>query len=197
MVAAHIDERSDDRDMEGLMADVATILPLPPEVNASALSQLKPEQIEDRLIELTETLYEEREKEHGSDNMRVLERILMIRTMDNLWVEHLTAMENMRQEAGWQTLRQMKAVDAYKNMGYEQFQMLMDTIRHDVTHAIFHVGITRQAPPPQVTTPMAQVAAAARAGGGSPQPRHAGKKIGRNDPCPCGSGKKYKHCHGR
>ncbi len=192
IVAAHIDERTDDRDMEGLMADVATILPLPPEVNADALSQLKPKQIEDRLIEQTETLYEEREKEHGSDNMRVLERILMIRTMDNLWVEHLTAMENMRQEAGWQTLRQVRAVDAYKSEGYKQFQTLLSTIQHDVVHAIYHAGIAKR----EVTTPVSQAAAV---GGGSKKQRLkvGGSKVGRNDPCPCGSGKKYKKCCGR
>ena len=193
MVAAHIgDERSGDWDVEGLIADVATILPLPPEVNVGTLSQMKPKQMEDRLIELTETQYEEREKEHGLDNMRVLERLVMLRTMDNLWVEHLTAMENMRQEAGWQTLRQIRAVDAYKRMGYEQFQVLQSTIQHDVVHTIYHVGIVKK----EAATPVSQ---AAGGGDGSKkqQLKVGGKKIGRNDPCPCGSGKKYKKCCGR
>jgi preprotein translocase subunit SecA len=112
-------------------------------------------------------------------------------------VEHLTTMEQMRMEAGWQTLRQVKAVDAYKNEGYKQFQVLLDTIQHDVAHTIYHVGITRQQAPQQAPSIMAQVAAGG-AGGGQKQPeRTASKKIGRNEPCPCGSGKKYKHCHGK
>ncbi|GAI58953.1 unnamed protein product, partial [marine sediment metagenome] len=141
MVAAHIPaERGIDWDIEGLLADVSTIFPIPPELNANALSQLKLEQIEDKLIERAEAQYEAREKELGSDNMRMLERLVMLRIIDSLWVEHLTMMEDMRLQAGWQTLRQVKAVDAYKNEGYKQFQVLLSTIQHDVVHSIYHVG---------------------------------------------------------
>ncbi|MFC1941294.1 preprotein translocase subunit SecA [Chloroflexota bacterium] len=190
------DEYNDGWDIEGLIAEVATILPLPPEINAEALSSLKPRQIVERLSEQAETLYQQREQEIGSENIRVLERLIMLRTIDSLWIEHLTAMESMRLEAGWQTLRQVKAVDAYKNKGYEQFQILLSTIQHDVSHAIYHVGLVRQESHQRAPTPMAQVAAVG-AGSSRPMSQRAGKKIGRNDPCPCGSGKKYKHCCGR
>ncbi len=195
VVATHIlDERGVDWDLEGLIAEIGTIFPLPPAINADALSQLKPEQIEAKLIELAEALYEDREKELGSDNMRMVERRLMLHTMDSLWVEHLTIMEQKREEAGWQTLRQVRAVDAYKNVGYKQFQELLSTIRHDLTHTIYHVNIVRREAPQPAPSPMAQVAS----GGKSKQRmKVGGKKIGRNDPCPCGSGKKYKHCCGR
>ena len=66
----------------------------------------------------------------GADNTRILERLIMLRTIDNLWVEHLTAMEHMRLDAGWQTLRQVRAVDAYKSKGYEQFQELLVHLNH-------------------------------------------------------------------
>jgi len=105
-------------------------------------------------------------------------------------------MEQMRLEAGWQTLRQVKAVDAYKNEGYKQFQVLLDTIRHDVAQTIFHVGIKQEAPQ-RVQSAMAQVADGRATGASKQRQKVAGKKIGRNDPCPCGSGKKYKHCCGR
>jgi preprotein translocase subunit SecA len=133
----------------------------------------------------------------------------MLRTIDSLWVEHLTAMEQMRQEAGWQSLRQIRPVDAYRNQGYRQFQLLLETIKHDVARTIFHVGLVKQEIRRPVSTPAGQ--AASRQAGGSPilqrtpvaagaasrRPKAGGKKIGRNDPCPCGSGKKYKHCCGR
>jgi preprotein translocase subunit SecA len=210
------DERGIDWDIEGLLADVSTIFPLSPELNADALSQLKPKQIEDRLIEQAKAQYEAKEKELGSDNMRVLERLVMLRIIDSLWVEHLTTMEQMRLEAGWQTLRQVKAVDAYKSEGYKQFQVLLSTIQHDVAHTIYRVGLVRKETP----TPVAQ-GVAARGGGAAPaqvaasgdggampvpaaatgSSQHkikvSGKKVGRNDPCPCGSGKKYKKCCGR
>ncbi len=197
VVATHIlDERGVDWDLEGLIAEIGTIFPLPPAINADALSQLKAEQIEAKLIELAEALYEDREEELGSDNMRMVERRLMLHTMDSLWVEHLTIMEQKRQEAGWQTLRQVRAVDAYKNVGYKQFQELLSTIRHDLVHTIYHVSIVKREAPQPAPSPMAQVAS----GGGSKSKKRlkvGGKKIGRNDPCPCGSGKKYKHCCGR
>ena len=192
------DEYGNDRDVEGLIAEVSSILPLPPELNADGLASLKPEQIEEKLTEQTEALYQQREEELGAENMRVLERLIMLRTIDSLWIEHLTTMEHMRVEAGWQTLRQVKAVDAYKNMGYKQFEELLATIQHDVAHTIYHAGLVRQETPQGEPSVMARVAAASRSGGSKPQPvRTAGKKIGRNEPCPCGSGKKYKHCCGR
>jgi len=200
IISAHIgDERGDGWDTESLLADVSTILPLPPELNASTLSSLKLRDIEESLIEQAEAVYNQREEELGPENMRVLERLIMLRTMDSLWIEHLTAMEYMRLEAGWQSLRQVKAVDAYKNRGYEQFQLLLDTIRHDVARTIFHVSIVKKEAPRQAESPMVKVTAGAGAAVATRNRKQkvGGKKIGRNDPCPCGSGKKYKYCHGR
>jgi len=194
IVATHTAEPGDGWNIEGLLADVATIFPPPPAINASALSQMKPREIEDRLVEQAEALYEEREKKLVSDNMRVLERLVMLRIIDSLWVEHLTAMEHMRLEAGWQTLRQVRAVDAYKSEGYKQFQTLLSTIQHDVVHTIYHVGIVKREAPQGVPSPTAQVASGSRS---SKRLKAGGKKVGRNAPCPCGSGKKYKHCCGR
>ena len=197
MVAAHIaDEHGIGWDIDGLMADVATISPLPPALKADDFLEMKPKQIEAKLIALAEAQYEEREKALGAENMRVLERLVMLRIMDKLWVEHLTAMEEMRQQAQWQTLRQTRAVDAYKRSGYQQFQTLLDTIQHDVVHTIYHVSIVKKEAPAQAPSPMAQ-AAGRTVAGSQPRQRVGGRKIGRNEPCPCGSGKKYKHCCGR
>jgi len=197
MVATHIaDEHGIGWDIDGLMADVATISPLPPALKADEFLEMKPKQMEAKLVELAEAQYEEREKALGAENMRVLERLVMLRIMDKLWVEHLTAMEEMRQQAQWQTLRQTRAVDAYKRSGYQQFQTLLDTIQHDVVHTIYHVNIVKKEAPAQAPSPMAQ-AAGRTVAGSQPRQRVGGRKIGRNEPCPCGSGKKYKHCCGR
>ncbi len=193
--------------MPALIKKVSTIFPLPPELNAGALAQLKPPQITDKLIEQAEALYEEREKDIGSDIMRDVEKRVMLHYIDSLWIEHLTAMEDMRLEAGWQTLRQVKAVDAYKNIGYERFQKLLNTIKSEVAHTIYRVSIKREAPTPvtqgvaarggEASTDQA-TASPVTAAGSRPQPARVGsKKVGRNDPCPCGSGKKYKKCCGR
>jgi preprotein translocase subunit SecA len=195
IIAEHIGTRTNDEwDMAGLMADINIVFPLPKDVTAETLAQLNPESMEKKLIELAWAAYEQKEKDTGSQDMRLLERLVMLRIMDSLWIEHLTAMENMRQEANWQTLRQVKAVDAYKSQGYQQFQLLMDTIRQDVARTVFHVNIRRE-DDRKVSTPLSKVAGNAS----KPvkiAPKVAGKKVGRNDPCPCGSGKKYKHCCG-
>ena len=127
--------------------------------------------------------------------MRILERLLMLHIIDSLWVEHLTNMEDMRLQAGWDQLQQIKAVDAYRIKGNQQFEELKATIERDVVHTIFQVAIKKE----RVARPAPS--AMARASGReniNKQPVNAGnKKPGRNDPCPCGSGKKYKHCCGK
>jgi preprotein translocase subunit SecA len=185
-------------DINGLIGEMATIMPLPSSLNASALSQMKAEEIEDKLIKWAETLYQEKEKETGSESMRVLERLVMLRIMDGLWVDHLTEMEHERLQAGWAGLRQERSVDAYKKAGHNLFQNLLASIQHDVAHTIYRVGFAKKESPQEAPSAMAQ--ASGRGDGSGPKKpklKVAGKKIGRNDPCPCGSGKKYKHCCGR
>jgi len=182
-------------DIPGLLADVGTIIPVPPSLTEKILVEMKPKEIEQKFIEVSEALYEQREKDIGAEQMRTLERLVMLQIIDRLWVEHLTSMENERLQAGWAGLRQMKSTDAYKMIGGEKWEDLKHYIRHDVAHTVFHVNI-KQREAPQPESPMAK--AVARSGNGSKQKKAVGgKKIGRNEPCPCGSGKKYKHCCGR
>jgi preprotein translocase subunit SecA len=189
-------EYGDSWDVNGLVGEVSTILPLPPALNAAALSQMRPKEIEDKLIELAEAFYEQREKELGAENMRVVERLVMLRTIDSLWVEHLTAMENMRQGIGLVAVGQRDPLVAYKTEGHNQFQNLLSAIRQGVAQTIYHVGLVKREAPQTAPSPMAK-AAVNRGDISKQKPKVGGKKIGRNDPCPCGSGKKYKHCCGR
>ncbi len=196
MAAAHLADEHEP-DLEGLISDMATIFPLPAEINSQALSQMKSEQIEERLLKHSEALYDEREKEMGPDNMRVLERLIMLRTIDTLWIEHLTAIDYIRQGIGLHAVAQRDPLVAYKRESHRMFQDLMAAIQHDVVHTIYHASITRKEAPQQVSSPMAQLAAVGAGGGKKQQTRVSGKKVGRNDPCPCGSGKKFKKCHGK
>jgi preprotein translocase subunit SecA len=196
LVSEYIGNRPNDEwNAEGLVSALNGIFPVPKDITATQLAVLTPEDIERQLQEAVRAAYEEKEKVTGAQDMRMLERLVMLRIIDDLWVEHLTAMENARQESNWQTLRQVKAVDAYKNQGYQNFQLLLDTIRQEVARMIFHVNIKREEDK-KVSTPISRAAGAANQ---APKnvPRVGGHKIGRNDPCPCGSGKKYKLCCGR
>jgi preprotein translocase subunit SecA len=173
------DERADQWDLDGLVAGANAILPLPPYLSKDAISKMSRKEVEQKLEEYAESLYEEREKELGPQNMRVVERLVMLRAFDSRWVEHLTAMENMRQSIGLQSLAQRDPLVAYKTQGHEAFQELMAGVQHDIVHMIYHVGIVKQEKPKErEKVPVAQ-------------------HLGRNDPCPCGSGKKYKKCCGK
>ncbi|MFC1899589.1 preprotein translocase subunit SecA [Chloroflexota bacterium] len=186
-------ERGAEQNYEELITDIAAIFPLPPEITADSLSKMKVEQIESTLIEQAEALYEQREAEMGETDIRILERLVMLHTIDDLWREHLTAMDSMRREAGWQQLRQIRPLDAYKKEGYRQFQLLLSTIQHNVARTIYHIGLvkkeSRQKAPAMVH--------AGNSDSPGKQPKVKGKKVGRNEPCPCGSGKKFKHCCGK
>jgi preprotein translocase subunit SecA len=103
----------------------------------------------------------------------------MLRAFDTRWVEHLTAMENMRESIGLQSLAQKDPLVAYKTQGHGAFQELMAGLQRDIVHMIYHVGIVKHEKPKER------------------EKVPAGKGIGRNDPCPCGSGKKYKKCCGK
>jgi len=174
-------------DLEGLASDVGDIMPLPSNF-ASSLSQMGRDEIADKLLEHANSLYEQKERELGAENMRILERLVMLRTMDRLWVDHLTAMENMRQGIGLHAVGHRDPLVMYKQEGHAMFQSLLSGIEHDVVHTIYKVSIAKEGA--AVPSPMAEAA-------GRREAVPAGKKVGRNDPCPCGSGKKYKKCCGR
>ncbi len=189
-------------DIESLVGELATFFLLPPDLNAETLSQMSAGEIKDSLLDQAETLYEQKEKDVGAENMRIMERLLLLRIIDSLWVEHLTAMEHMRQGIGLQATAQRDPLVAYKREGHTMFQTLMAAIQHDIAHVIYRANITKKGETPQGQTaqPPTPVAAAAQAQTGGESRKRLkvkGKKVGRNDPCPCGSGKKYKHCCGR
>jgi preprotein translocase subunit SecA len=119
----------------------------------------------------------------------------MLQIIDKLWVEHLTTMERERIQASWQTLRQMKSADAYKMSGHQQFGQLKENIQREVANVIFHVSLMQRSDKaPQ--SPMTKANMGSK-GDSNPKAASGNQKVGRTDPCPCGSGKKYKHCHGK
>jgi len=195
MVTRHAASEDGHVDAEGLLREVGTVMPLPPDATPEALAAMKPDEIAERLDTLARAYYEAREKEYGPELMRQIERLVMLRTIDTLWVDHLTAMENMREGIGLEAVAQHDPLVAYKTRGHEQFARLLEDIKHDVARTIFKVRVEKKQTPP-VSTPMAK-AAVNRNAPTKTTPRVAGQKVGRNDLCPCGSGKKYKHCCGK
>ena len=190
-------------DLELLLEECAAIFRLPDEANAESLEERSAEELEALLLDEAEAAYEQREEELGLDGMRLLERLLLMQAIDRLWVEHLTAMDEMRQGIGLQAYGQQDPLVAYKREAHDMWGQLLENINHNVVHAIYHVAVTTQAPSASPVTIGAASDASSRLNenrpGQSALPAAKaadGKKLGRNDPCHCGSGKKYKKCHG-
>ncbi len=128
--------------------------------------------------------------------MRELERVILLRVVDENWMEHIDAMDDLRRGIGLRGYGNTKPIDAYKQEGFEMFDAMINGIKAEVTRRILVAEVKR----PEESVQRRRVARESlnNVGGESEKPQPIRKtKIGRNDPCPCGSGKKYKYCHGR
>ena len=152
------------------------------------------------------TAYEEKEKRFGEPMLRQLEKIIMLQTIDTLWKDHLLNMDHLKEGIGLRGYGQKNPLQEYQKEGYDMFEDMIHRKEEDVVQKLFTVELARESVAPQVELqqPRAQRMVlshgnepiAARPSGGS-APKRDGEKVGRNDPCPCGSGKKYKRCHGK
>ena len=143
------------------------------------------------LYDKAEEEYERLEAEHSVDVQRMVERLVMLHVVDRLWIEHLTGMDDMRQGIGLQAYGQRDPLVAYKTEGYQAFQQLLQNIEYDVAHLIYTAR-----PTPALIRPVIQPGFTNHPAEQGTVRKKSERKIGRNDPCPCGSGKKYKNCHG-
>ncbi len=159
------------------------------------------QQVVDRALEDGAAAYDLREEELTPEVMRQVERSVMLSIIDNKWRDHLSEMDYLRAGIGLRAMGQRDPLTEYQREGYDMFAEMVDSVRLDSVKYLYHVQI---APPraqaPRIQTVPAGVGApVATAAGGGPavqRPVSVGDKIGRNDPCPCGSGNKYKRCHG-
>ena len=202
LVNRHMSARDmEDRNYAGLLAELRVVFPnLPPDLDSEeALQELSPADVEELLLEHADQSYADREEQMSGENMRILERLLMLRSIDVHWVHHLTAMEGLRQGVGLHAVGQRDPLIMYKTQGHRMFQDMLQKVQSDVARSVYQASLgpangtrAQAAPPPSgaMASPMAKVNPKGR--GGTP----ASRKVGRNDACPCGSGKKYKRCHG-
>ncbi|MEE8443677.1 MAG: preprotein translocase subunit SecA [Dehalococcoidia bacterium] len=209
LVATHTGGQArEDWTLDALEADLLTIMPLPAELKNESLAAKETGEIQEALLTHVETLYQEREDEIGADQMRAIERLVMLRIIDSHWLEHLTAMQNLRESTGLYAYGQRDPLVMYKKDSHELFDELLARIQHDIVHTIFHVVPVQDGatPTPMSSRNLARAAAnsavsrpsvmASVVGNRRAEANSGVRKVGRNDPCPCGSGKKYKRCHG-
>ncbi|OPX88034.1 MAG: preprotein translocase subunit SecA [Pelotomaculum sp. PtaB.Bin104] len=150
------------------------------------------QELQSYLTALSREKYEAREQEIGPVTMRDIERVVMLRIVDEKWMDHLDAMDQLREGIGLRAYGQKDPLVEYKFEGYDMFQNMIDSIQEEVVRYIFRVNVVQ---PEQQKKRV--VVENRYSDDGPKQPVRKESKIGRNDPCPCGSGKKFKKCCGR
>ncbi len=175
---------------------------------------LHEETLRARILEEIEKAYAEKEKQTGSAVMRHVEKAIMLQVLDTMWKEHLASMDYLRQSIGLRGYAQKNPKQEYKREAFEMFQALVERFKREVNSILSRIQVRAEADVEAVEAQRRQRApmkfehpstAAPGNGDGAPRPGpdaqapyvRGQRKIGRNEPCPCGSGKKFKHCHGR
>ena len=196
------DERvpSDEWDFKGLNEAIYKQfnLRLPP-LDTETLDGLNADGLAQLITEEASKYYEEREQAIGAEDFRQLERIVMLQTVDNLWKDHLLSMDHLKEGIGLRGYAQQNPLLVYKKEGFDMFQDMISRIKEETIGILFRVQLAEPQEIQEIHKPREQKLTFS--GSGEQQKKkpvkRVVKKIGRNAPCPCGSGKKYKKCCGR
>ena len=190
--------------LDELIKDAESIYAPTGRLKLDELEEMSRDEVQEFLNQMAEESYAQREQLFGEANMRELEKIIMLRVVDNRWMEHLDRMDMLREGIGLLAYGQRNPLIEYKIKGHEMFGQMIDSIQNDIASLIFRVNIITQEQQEAMEREAQQRMAAAKQTHGDQsddavkkQPVKNGEKVGRNDPCPCGSGKKYKNCCGR
>ncbi|EKS4343364.1 preprotein translocase subunit SecA [Clostridium sporogenes] len=163
-------------------------------VNVKDLSNLSDEEIKEKLLEAVENIYNHKEKEIGEEQIREIERVILLRVVDTKWMDHIDDMDHLKQGIGLRAYRQQDPVQAYQFEGSEMFEEMIYNIKVDTVRYLFHVEVEKA---PEREKVAKETSTNYDEDSVKKQPIKKENRIGRNDLCPCGSGKKYKNCCGR
>ena len=164
--------------------------------DAEGLENLEPGEVIDFLKTRAQKIYEQREKEFTEPIMREVERMVLLKNVDTQWMDHIDAMDELQKGIRLRAYGQHDPVVEYRSEGFDMFDAMIDTIREDTARMILTVRLkTKEAPQREAVAK--ETGTTSSDTPAKKQPVKNGKKPGRNDPCPCGSGKKYKKCCGR
>jgi preprotein translocase subunit SecA len=160
--------------------------------------------LRDRILDEIEDLYRAKEKQYGTEIIRHLEKVIMLQTLDTQWKEHLAEMDYLRQGIGLRGYAQKNPKQEYKREAFDMFTTMLDRVKAEVVTVLAKVQLREESEVDELEARQMAASQSASNAQRSEQPPVAAKpfirdqpKIGRNDPCHCGSGKKYKQCHGK
>jgi preprotein translocase subunit SecA len=221
LVGEHVPAKAyaDQWDIDGLAAQVKAIFGLEPPLQAWADEEgVDDEIIRERLLAEVDGQVAAKAERYGPETMRTIEKQILLQTIDQNWRDHLVTLDHLRSVVGFRGYAQRDPLNEYKSEAFQLFDTLLTKLRSDVTRMLAHVQVMTQEEQQAMIAELqaraqAQAARAAQAAAapalamanGDPAPARGVDPAdpatwghsGRNDPCPCGSGKKYKHCHGR
>ena len=163
-------------------------------LEVEGLETLQGEELIEKIYEIALAIYKEKEEVITPERMREIERIILLQCVDNHWIDHIDAMDQLRQGIGLRALGQQDPVIAYKLEGFNMFDEMVDQIRQDTVRYLFGITIEKQPTERKQIVDVDNIEAPTDE---PKQPVVKETKVGRNDPCPCGSGKKYKNCCGK
>ncbi|MDO4662059.1 MAG: preprotein translocase subunit SecA [Tissierellia bacterium] len=198
-------------EMTGLLNHLQTLALPVDRLHFENINDYDQKKMIDYIYEESLKKYNEKEEEFGEEQMRELERIIILRVVDTKWMDHIDTMDQMRQEIGVRAMGNEDPVRAYTNEGYEMFEEMTKAIQEDIVKFMFSVQIRNNLERKQVATDtkvnevsednfngnLRKTTNNPQQTKGKTVVKSAKEKIGRNDPCWCGSGKKYKNCHGK
>jgi preprotein translocase subunit SecA len=194
IIEQHTDEKDNSIDLDGVLQAYDALIPNRT-VNAEDLDGLDDEDLEDRLLDEALAALDGIAEKFPDEAMPKVERHVLLMVIDKLWVDHLTAMDDLRQGVGLQAYGQKDPLVVYKTEGYRMFHQLLQNIQHDVVRAIYRVQPVQAQQPVRTRLTDTNLTTNAAVDNSNGAQRKA-IKVRPNQPCPCGSGKKYKHCHG-
>ena len=192
---------------EALLQDITMSLGIE-EVESLKADKINPEAIISELKEKVKKIYDDKEAEFGSEDLRELERVVMLKVVDQKWMDHIDNMDELKNGIGLRAYGQKDPVVQYRIEGFEMFDEMIEDIKNEVTKIMLHIrkkeGVTRTNTAEITNASLEDTAInlvdgnlSEKEGGMNKTVVNEGPKVGRNDPCPCGSGKKYKNCCGK
>jgi preprotein translocase subunit SecA len=194
-------DNPEDWNIQGLRDQILRLFSFRPRISAEELGEkdfdaLSPETLTDLLKGQVMAAYQDRERVLGKEDLARLERLILLQIIDNQWVGHLQDMQHMKEGIGLRGYGQQDPLREYQKEGFALFEVLMDRIREETLGTLFRIQFVQRRQEETVKRPRPLRLSHGGEGGEGVTVRRQGKKVGRNDPCPCGSGKKYKKCCG-
>lgn len=202
VVDAHTQLEKDNWNLEGIVDFAGSTLVHEDSISIDDLKGKEPQQIKEYLNELAQEVFNTKANQlNGPEQLLEFEKVVILRVVDSKWTDHIDAMDQLRQSIGLRAYGQNNPLVEYQTEGYKMFEEMVGAIEYEVTRLFMKAEIRQNVQREQVSTGEAVQPTTGDAKENSntsakKQPVHV-NKVGRNDPCPCGSGKKYKNCHGK